>query len=32
MLARRRSWHQTIAVVAMIGTTALAWCLRPPMP
>ena len=32
MLARRRFWHQAIAVVAMLATAAVAWTLHPPLP
>lgn len=32
MLVHRRFWHQTIAVVAMLATAALAWSLHPPRP
>lgn len=32
MLSRRRFWHQTIAVAAMLATAALAWSLHPPRP
>lgn len=31
-LARRRVWHQVIAVVAMLGAAALALALHPPIP
>ena len=32
MLMRRRFWHQTIAVVAMLAAAAVAWSLHPPRP
>ena len=32
MLARRRFWHQTIAVAVMLATAAFAWSLHPPGP
>lgn len=32
VLARRRVWHQIIAVVAMLGAAALALNLHPPIP
>jgi hypothetical protein len=32
MLSRRRFWHQTIAVAAMLAAAALAWSLHPPRP
>jgi len=32
MLARRRVWHQLIAVLAMLGAVAVAWALHPPQP
>jgi hypothetical protein len=32
ILSRRRFWHQTIAVVAMLATAAVAWSLHTPLP
>lgn len=32
MLSRRRFWHQTIAVAAMLAAAAVAWSLHPPRP
>jgi hypothetical protein len=32
MLSRRRFWHQTIAVAAVLAAVALAWTLHPPRP
>lgn len=32
ILARRRFWHQAIAVVAMLAAAAVAWSLHPPLP
>jgi hypothetical protein len=31
MLARRRFWHQTIAVLAMLAAATVAWGLHPPL-
>ncbi len=30
ILAQRRFWHQTIAVVAMLAAASVAWTLHPP--
>lgn len=32
ILTRRRFWHQTIAVLAMLAAAVLAWTLHPPIP
>ena len=32
VLSRRRFWHQTIAVAAMLAAAAVAWSLHPPRP
>lgn len=32
MLARRRMWHQMIALLAILGAAAVALNIRPPMP
>jgi hypothetical protein len=32
ILARRRFWHQLIAVLAMLGALTVAWTLHPPGP
>jgi hypothetical protein len=31
ILARRRLWHQVIAVAAMLAAVVIAWTLRPPI-